>query len=343
MKIRIVLFVSLCLAPFYSFSATQIFSRTLHSGMRGEDVLALQKFLNTDTETRVADTGAGSLGNETDYFGPATKRAVIKFQDKYRTDVLVPSGLKSGTGFFGEKTIAKMNALIGTAGVTATTSVLAKVASADVEKGEVLVLFPSQYSGTPGTIITLSGFGFTALDNTIYFGEKYAVNKAVSLDKQTITFRIPTIPKGIYDIFVKNARGDSNKDTFFVVTDGVTPEPKIKSINASASGIVTIKGNGFTKDGNRLRTSLRVFNNISSPDGYTLSFIIPTDIFATTTISSIVASMNVFASTTPFFIAPESAVPAEPSEYPKKISLPVWAYVVNENGVSNGESYIFSF
>ncbi len=46
---------------------------------RGLDILELQKFLNANGYT-VALTGAGSVGFETMYFGPATRKALIKFQ-----------------------------------------------------------------------------------------------------------------------------------------------------------------------------------------------------------------------------------------------------------------------
>ena len=54
-------------------------TRNLYLGISGEDVRALQKYLNAKGYT-VAQEGAGSPGNETAYFGPATKAAVIKFQ-----------------------------------------------------------------------------------------------------------------------------------------------------------------------------------------------------------------------------------------------------------------------
>jgi LPXTG-site transpeptidase (sortase) family protein len=103
--------IGLVLFPVHIFASSSIFTRTLRVGMSGEDVRELQKLLNTDTETRVASVGVGSAGNETDYFGFATKRALIKFQEKYYTEVLTPLGLTSGTGILGTKTREKMGAL----------------------------------------------------------------------------------------------------------------------------------------------------------------------------------------------------------------------------------------
>jgi len=275
--------------------------------MRGEDVRVLQVVLNNDPETRIAVSGAGSPGKETDYFGPATKRALIKFQEKYREEVLVPVGLTAGTGFFGEKTRIKVIEL-RTKGAKTT------AIKSPTIKNDVFVMFPSQYSGKPGTTITLSGSGFTSKDNIIYFGADHAVEKASSWNGRSITFNIPRIPKGNYHIWVKNAQGESNKDAFFVVTDGVTPEPVIESM-APAQGargsVVTLTGSGFATTENTIRAGGMVLENISSPDGRTLSFLIPKDTLAATTTS---ASSKV-------------------------VSVPIWLYVVNENGVSSGKSF----
>ena len=64
-------------------------TRTLKLGMTGEDVKALQIYLNTHGYP-IATTGNGSLHNETTYFGLKTKAAVIKFQ---KANGLTPDGV----------------------------------------------------------------------------------------------------------------------------------------------------------------------------------------------------------------------------------------------------------
>jgi len=59
------------------------FTENMSVGTTSPAVLQLQKRLNSDPDTRVAVSGNGSICNETNYFGSATRNAVIKFQKKY--------------------------------------------------------------------------------------------------------------------------------------------------------------------------------------------------------------------------------------------------------------------
>lgn len=89
---------------------TTVFTRTLKQGDQGADVKALQIFLNT-RGFLIAKTGQGSPGRETTFFGPATTKALKKFQEANRAVILKPYNLDKGTGVFGAKMKEMLNAL----------------------------------------------------------------------------------------------------------------------------------------------------------------------------------------------------------------------------------------
>lgn len=82
-----------------------VFEVNLKYGDKGDDVAKLQEVLIEE----------GLLEKElnTGWFGPLTKTAVIKFQEKYASDVLAAWGLTKGTGMVGSTTRDKLNELLG--------------------------------------------------------------------------------------------------------------------------------------------------------------------------------------------------------------------------------------
>ena len=90
-----------------------VFSSVLKVGSMSNEVKCLQALLNQDPSTRVLSSGPGSSGYEIILFGFATKAAVVKFQEKYASEILAPSGLTAGTGILGPATRAKLNSLLG--------------------------------------------------------------------------------------------------------------------------------------------------------------------------------------------------------------------------------------
>jgi peptidoglycan hydrolase-like protein with peptidoglycan-binding domain len=148
-------------------------SRTLTVGSQGEDVRALQKYLNTNGFI-IATTGTGSPGKESTVFGPATKAAVMKFQ--------ISKGI-SPVGYVGAVTrkamglattpvyVAPANptvptAPVSTTGVSFTRDLKVGSSGADVKKLQ-------QILNTKGFIIATTGTGSPGKEGT-YFGPKTA-------------------------------------------------------------------------------------------------------------------------------------------------------------------------
>ncbi|MCK4520700.1 DUF2330 domain-containing protein [Candidatus Parcubacteria bacterium] len=74
--------------------------RNLSLGMKGDDVKSLQEVLIAEGVWQRSDVEA------TGYFGSITQQAVIRFQEKYSSEILEPVGLIKGTGFVGSSTRA---------------------------------------------------------------------------------------------------------------------------------------------------------------------------------------------------------------------------------------------
>lgn len=95
------------------------FTQNFSQGDSGAEVMEIQKFLNNNGFT-VSASGAGSAGNETSYFGPATKQAVINFQNTYTAEILTPVGLSVGTGYWGASSRAQANSMCSSTPTTPT-------------------------------------------------------------------------------------------------------------------------------------------------------------------------------------------------------------------------------
>lgn len=81
-------------------TAVRIFKANLTMGSLGSEVKALQEFLNSHGYI-VSTSGAGSIGNETSFFGSLTRAAVIKYQ---KAKSITPA-----VGYFGAITRGSIN------------------------------------------------------------------------------------------------------------------------------------------------------------------------------------------------------------------------------------------
>lgn len=286
-------------------SGVVTFNKNLFVGERGEDVRQLQIFLNSNPRTRIANSGPGSVGNETIYFGSLTKNAIIKFQELYFNDVLRPVGLFEGTGFVGHSTRVKLNELINQSNLSTdvtnnlevediVTSV-AEMVNTSLEDDDVndslveeiqeevvfvdyeniALFFPSTYEATRGAEVIIFGAGFTREDNTVYFDE-HVVEGVQSLSGVDIEITVPEdLPVGTYDLTVLNEKGLSEQELVFVVVEDSATRPKI-STTTPTRGVygqkVVITGTNFTSEDNDLFTSYGKITDLNSSDGVTLEF-----------------------------------------------------------------------
>ena len=72
---------------------------------KGDEVELLQTWLAKDSTVYPEGIVSG-------WFGPLTKNAVIRFQERYASDILVSCRLTQGTGFVGTTTRAKLNEIL---------------------------------------------------------------------------------------------------------------------------------------------------------------------------------------------------------------------------------------
>lgn len=269
------------------------FTKNLQLGSTGEDVRQLQKVLNMSADTQVAATGAGSKGNETTTFGPMTKAAVIKFQNKYKADILTPVGLTSGTGFVGVSTRAKLNQLSGTGTSTGTTTPTgtglqvtldsSSPAQGAVVAGQALAnLGNFRLTNTSGVEATVTALEFSriglssdsTLSNVYLFSGASRISDAAAVSSGKITFNntagIVKIPAGSSvvisvqsDIAASTAgqivgvRLDSV--TSNVTAAGLPVSANVQSIASATIGTVSFTYNGPTGVTENPANEVRVF------------------------------------------------------------------------------------
>lgn len=203
-----------------SLAQANTFYRNLTVGDTGADVLSLQKILNSNAYTKIASSGPGSPGFETNYFGSLTKSAVIRYQELYKSEVLTPIGLKAGTGYVGEMTRNHLSKQ-----TVSPTSTEAPRMVAVTSGPKITNVYPTH--AVAGTEVTLYGSGF-APTNTVYASFN-RLDNIPSTDGKTIKFIVKEpfpadleVPQFIreqyksmqYGFYISNAYGSSNTVMF---------------------------------------------------------------------------------------------------------------------------------
>ena len=342
-------------------SKSFFFNKNLKTGDRNEDVRNLQKILNKNSTTKISSFGSGSSGNETDFFGELTKKAVIKFQELHASEILYPFGLKSGTGFVGAATRLKFNSLMekdeeNTLSVSVKNNSSAQtessfsgrsykvVSSLEQDKQDavsnsssasfsffgseavsVRVYNTSEYQVSPGDDVILTGEGFTSLSNTLHLGENRSIPNLAASEKGTkISFVIPKdLPLAKYGIWVTNANGTSKSNAvkIYIV---ITDSPTDRPVVEKIEPREATYDSEITISGKGFTAS---GNNIYSMFGNIMN--IP---------SSDGKTLKFKASSM------QQIVKIQADKSAKNMPIEVWFYVVNDNGYNKEPaSFIIKF
>ncbi|PIR88233.1 MAG: hypothetical protein COU10_00375 [Candidatus Harrisonbacteria bacterium CG10_big_fil_rev_8_21_14_0_10_45_28] len=249
----------------------QSFNSNLFVGVSSADVQALQQALNANPATQLANSGPGSPGQETRYFGPITKTAVIKFQDLYKSEVLSPLGLSWGTGYVGPSTRKKLNALAG--------SLVSEPSNpATQTQSDFSIVRVEPASSPPGRAVALYGQGFNGEEKVFIAGQEAV--KSTRSTQSTILFFVPNLATGKHQIVVKRGSEVSNSITYLVTSATATSQPTIESITPTTGRkgtTVTITGSGFNSTANTVHLGYATITNISSTDGKIIQVTISPD------------------------------------------------------------------
>ncbi|KKW19898.1 MAG: NlpC/P60 family protein [Parcubacteria group bacterium GW2011_GWA2_51_10] len=275
-------------------------SRDLSVGSRGSDVTTLQNFLVAQNYP-----GGGSW-MVTGYFGQATRAAVMNFQ---RSRGLAATGISDAQ---------MRAMISNCAYTPTTPTINYNYGSYPYYGSALSINSLSTYSGTVGTSVTIYGSGFDPSYNTVYFGATPLLgNIASNGSSVTFTvpsnaancsgygcYSFGNTAPGTYQVYVMNARGTSNKLNFVVTGSGGliggcgyygglpaqtgygcggytygTPSLSFLNPNSGAVGTsVTVYGSGFSPRNNTVNFGTGIVTGLSSFDGVSLSFTVPSQL-----------------------------------------------------------------
>ena len=165
------------------------FTQNLYLGVTGNDVKCLQQYLNSTTN-KVANSGVGSPGNETMYYGSRTQAAVAAWQSA--------NGVSPAVGYFGPISRAKYTSLAG--GTTTTPGPVTGAPATCTATSEgsftaTLAASPSNSTVDAGNDIGLFGVDIRAYGSDITVGR---VDLRVTVAQGATTYNPDTLIENVY-------------------------------------------------------------------------------------------------------------------------------------------------
>jgi hypothetical protein len=218
------------------------FVKTLSVGSKDPEVKELEKALNACPDTRVAVSGIGSPGKEGTTFTDKTKAALIKFQEKFPEDMLVPLNRTKGSGTLDTLSRKKLNSEWPCTfkGIPAKTEMHPVIRLAEKSNGNIEDIYPDTLESKRLTNTTIPRINEALFVNS---GTQVLL-RYLRDDNQTIDSFLGTIPK---ETWGASAAPGTLTGTFLesnMVDVSISPDTKrIFSLSKFAGGILGVTGN----------------------------------------------------------------------------------------------------
>jgi hypothetical protein len=207
--------------------------------------------LNADKDTLVALEDVGSKGKETTYFGPATKAAVIKFQQKYKDIVLTLNSITTADGKVNRATRTRLNLLVGVINTYDSVGIPQKIANTEV----VIIPAPIIIT-TPATSTVVISQPGISICSFINFLSNLGIVSSSRANQAKLTFKCTST------VIVDNgeANNSTNNNTNSNTSDNATSTEddnnlvtqKVLSTKGASSDIVLINSSDSLRTDSKL-------------------------------------------------------------------------------------------